>query len=100
MGRPLARAPAAHRTVGAHTKLGIGYMVEHMKEMLTWHRKTSTAPIGKGYDIEVNEFDFKDDGGIVYEKTASRSLTGVSPTSRTAPPPTAWTGTGCGRLYG
>ena len=44
-------------------------MVEHMKEMLFWHQENfATGPIGKGFDIELKEFDFKDDGGVVYEK--------------------------------
>ena len=42
---------------------------ESMKEMLAWHRESFTqSPIGKGFDMEVNEFDFRDDGGVAYEK--------------------------------
>ena len=52
-----------------------------MKEMVTWHRENfDTGPIGQGFDIEVNEFDFDDDGGVAYEKEASRSRTGGSRT--------------------
>lgn len=28
----------------------------------------SVFPVGKGWDIEVNEFDFRDNGGVVYDK--------------------------------
>ena len=44
-------------------------MMDRMKEMLTWHRASfDESPIGKGFDMEVNEFDFRDDGGVAYEK--------------------------------
>jgi len=44
-------------------------MMDRMKEMETWHRNNFDAsPIGKGFDIDVTEFDFHDDGGVVYEK--------------------------------
>ena len=40
-----------------------------MKEMLAWHRESfDQSPIGKGFDMDVNEFDFRDDGGVAYEK--------------------------------
>ena len=44
-------------------------MMDRMKEMLTWHRASfDQSPIGKGFDMEVNEFDFRADGGVAYEK--------------------------------
>ena len=44
-------------------------MVEGMKMMTAWHRDAfSVFPTGTGWDIEVNEFDFADNGGIIYEK--------------------------------
>ena len=44
-------------------------MVEGMKMMLGWHRDAfSVFPVGKGWDIKVNQFDFRDNGGVVYEK--------------------------------
>jgi hypothetical protein len=44
-------------------------MVEGMKMMTGWHRDAfSVFPVGKGWDIQVNEFDFRDNGGVVYEK--------------------------------
>ena len=54
---------------GRTEKLGIKNMIFHMKEMLAWHRENfDTSPIGKGFDIDVTEFDFRDDGGVVYNK--------------------------------
>ena len=48
---------------------GLKHMVQEMGEMLTWHKTSfDISPIGKGFDIEVNEFDFRDDGGVIYNK--------------------------------
>ena len=44
-------------------------MVDGMKKMTHWHTKSFNAsPIGDGYEVEVNEFDYNDDNGICYEK--------------------------------
>ena len=60
---------------GRTPKHGIKHMVESMQEMLYWHRENfDTAPIGKGWDIEVNEFDFRDDGGVVYDKNGVKII--------------------------
>ena len=54
---------------GTKPEYGVRYMMDRMKEMLTWHRDSfDESPIGKGFDMEVNEFDFRDDGGVAYEK--------------------------------
>lgn len=54
---------------GSKPEYGISHMMEHMKEMLAWHRASfDTSPIGKGFDMEVKEFNFRDDGGVAYEK--------------------------------
>ena len=54
---------------GTKPEYGVRYMMDRMKEMLTWHRASfDQSPIGKGFDMEVNEFDFRDDGGVAYEK--------------------------------
>lgn len=54
---------------GSKPEYGIRYMMDRMKEMLLWHRTSfDESPIGKGFDLEVNEFDFRDDGGTAYEK--------------------------------
>jgi hypothetical protein len=47
----------------------MGNMVDGMKQMFTWHRDAiSVFPVGQGRDVEVNEFDFRDNGGICYEE--------------------------------
>src|SRR5262245_21488371 len=54
---------------GPKPELGIRYMLDRMKEMVTWHRENfDVSPIGKGFDLEVTEFPFEQDGGIAYEK--------------------------------
>jgi ribonuclease Z len=58
-----------HGPSGRTPKHGISYMMDRMEEMLTWHKDSfDIFPIGQGWNIEVNEFDFADDGGTVYEK--------------------------------
>jgi ribonuclease BN (tRNA processing enzyme) len=58
-----------HGPSGRTEKHGIAYMMDRMSEMLTWHKDSfDIFPIGQGWDIEVNEFPFDDDGGVVYEK--------------------------------
>jgi ribonuclease Z len=54
---------------GRTEKHGIAYMMDRMEEMLTWHKDSfDIFPIGEGWNIEVTEFPFDDDGGVVYEK--------------------------------
>ena len=37
--------------------------------MTHWHTDSfNCCPMGDGYEVEVNEFDFRDDNGICYEK--------------------------------
>ena len=53
---------------GRRDDLGTKAMVAGMKEMLKWHIEAFDAcPIGDGYEVEVNEFDWKDENGICYE---------------------------------
>ena len=61
---------------GRTPRHGIKHMVDSMKEMLFWHMENFSAgsPIGKGFDIEVNEFDFKDDGGVAYDKNGVKII--------------------------
>jgi ribonuclease Z len=57
-----------HGPSGIKPEYGTKGMVEGMKMMTAWHRKAfSVFPVGKGWDIQVNEFDFRDNGGVVYE---------------------------------
>lgn len=54
---------------GRTSELGIKHMVKGMKEMLSWHLDAfNVCPIGDGYEVDVNEFDFKEENGICYEK--------------------------------
>ena len=58
-----------HGPSGRTPKDGIKHMVEGMKMMTHWHTDSFNAlPIGDGYEVEVNEFDHRDDNGICYEK--------------------------------
>lgn len=57
-----------HGPSGRTPEYGTAKMVEGMKMMTNWHRDAfSVFPVGKGWDIKVNEFDFRDNGGVVYE---------------------------------
>ncbi len=48
---------------------GTASMIDGMMKMVAWHRRAfSVFPVGKGHDIEVNEFDFRDEGGVIYDE--------------------------------
>ncbi|NOH80212.1 MBL fold metallo-hydrolase [Vibrio sp. RE86] len=51
---------------GAKPEYGTRHMVEGMMQMLTWHT-TAFDVFPSGNDINVVEFDYKDDGGIIYD---------------------------------
>jgi ribonuclease Z len=54
---------------GRTERLGTKAMVAGMKQMLRWHLEAfDSCPIGDGYEVEVNEFDWKDENGICYQK--------------------------------
>jgi len=58
-----------HGPSGRTPKDGIKHMIEGMKMMTHWHTDSFNAsPIGDGYEVEVNEFDVRDDNGICYNK--------------------------------
>ncbi|MGI9516684.1 MAG: guanitoxin biosynthesis MBL fold metallo-hydrolase GntH [Pirellulaceae bacterium] len=58
-----------HGPSGRTPEMGTQAMVDGMKQMLKWHLDAFDAfPIGDGYNVEVNEFDWKDENGICYEK--------------------------------
>ena len=58
-----------HGPSGRTPEYGTAKMVEGMRMMLGWHIDAfSVFPAGKGWDIQVNEFDFRDNGGIAYEE--------------------------------
>jgi ribonuclease Z len=48
---------------------GTTHMIEGMKQMCHWHRDSfSMFPVGQAWDIDVHEFDYRDNGGIIYDK--------------------------------
>ena len=54
---------------GRSSEYGTKVMIEGMRKMMGWHTDAfSVFPVGKGWDIKVHEFDFRDNGGVVYEK--------------------------------
>jgi len=58
-----------HGPSGRTEKDGIKYMIEGMKMMTHWHTMSfNCMPVGDGYEVDVNEFDFRDDGGVCYDK--------------------------------
>ena len=58
-----------HGPSGRTPELGTQAMVDGMKQMLKWHLEAfDMFPIGDGYEVEVNEFDWKDENGICYDK--------------------------------
>jgi len=58
-----------HGPSGRTPELGTKAMIAGMKQMLRWHLEAfDMFPIGDGYEIEVNEFDWKDESGICYDK--------------------------------
>ncbi len=64
-----------HGPSGRTPEFGVASMVDGMKKMLAWHIDAfSVFPVGKGWDIKVNEFDFRDNGGTVYEKNGVKII--------------------------
>ncbi len=54
---------------GRSPEYGVKHVMEGMKQMASWHTDAfDVFPIGRGFDLEVTEFDFADDGGVVYDK--------------------------------
>jgi ribonuclease Z len=60
---------------GRTPEYGTKTMVEGMKMMLGWHRDAfSVFPVGQGHDIDVNEFDYRDDGGVIYDENGVKVI--------------------------
>lgn len=54
---------------GRTKELGTRAMIEHMLKMSAWHiRSFESLPVGDGYEADVTEFDYRDDGGVCYDK--------------------------------
>lgn len=58
-----------HGPSGRGPKDGIKNMIEGMKMMTHWHTDSfKCMPVGDGFEVEVNEFDYADDNGVCYDK--------------------------------
>ena len=54
---------------GRTPELGTKAMTTSMRTMAAWHIQSFTSlPVGEGYEFDVTEFDYKDDGAICYDK--------------------------------
>ena len=54
---------------GRIPELGTQAMIDNMSKMLRWHfEEFDTLPIGDGFEVDVTEFDFREENGICYEK--------------------------------
>ncbi|MEM9727090.1 MAG: guanitoxin biosynthesis MBL fold metallo-hydrolase GntH [Myxococcota bacterium] len=60
---------------GRTPEYGTAKMVEGMKVMLGWHIDASSVfPVGKAWDLVVTEFDFRDNGGVIYDDNGVRVI--------------------------
>ncbi len=60
---------------GRTPEYGLNTLVEGMKMMTNWHRDAfSVFPVGKGWDIIPHEFDFKDNGGLIYDRNGVKII--------------------------
>lgn len=53
---------------GPRPEMGTAAMCEHMTKMGLWTSAWSIGGMADGYEIAVNEFDYKDDGGVCYDQ--------------------------------
>ncbi|MBE1283483.1 MAG: MBL fold metallo-hydrolase [Rhodobacteraceae bacterium] len=60
---------------GRTPEYGTASMIEGMKQMVKWHTDAfSVFPVGQGHDIQVNEFDFADEGGVIYDENGVKII--------------------------
>jgi ribonuclease Z len=59
---------------GRTPEMGTAYMCDHLKKMGTWTSAWAIGPMADGYEIDVTEFDYEDDGGVCYEKDGVRVI--------------------------
>jgi len=58
-----------HGPSGRTPELGFAAMMDHMLGMLQWNFEAfHAAPVGAGFDVEVNEFDFRDENAVCYDR--------------------------------
>jgi ribonuclease Z len=53
---------------GRTPEMGTRAMCAAVRKMGAWTSAWSVGPMADGYEIDVTEFDFRDDGGVCYEK--------------------------------
>ena len=53
---------------GPTPEMGTAAMCDHMTKMGLWTSMWSIGGMADGYEIDVNEFDYKDDGGVCYQE--------------------------------
>ena len=59
---------------GRTEELGTRAMCEHLQKMGAWTSQWAVGPMAGGYDIDVTEFDFRDDGGVCYDQDGVRVI--------------------------
>jgi ribonuclease BN (tRNA processing enzyme) len=60
---------------GRTPEYGTAAMIDGMKKMLAWHDDAfSVFPVGMGHTIEVHEYPFRDNGGVIYDKDGVRVI--------------------------
>ena len=58
---------------GRTPEYGTKAMIDGMKKMVGWHTDAfDVFPNGQGWDIDVHEFDFRDNGGVIYDQDGVR----------------------------
>ena len=61
---------------GASPELGTAYALDHMQKMLTWDLAGRAGNVDfRGYQMEVNEFDFKLENEVIYEENGVKIRT-------------------------
>ena len=59
---------------GRTPALGTRAMCEGLKQMGAWTAQWAVGPMADGYEIEVREFDYREDGGVCYEQDGVRVI--------------------------
>ena len=60
---------------GRTPEYGLNTLIEGMKMMTNWHRDAfSVFPVGVGWDIIPHEYDFQDNGGLIYDRNGVKII--------------------------